>query len=84
MTTTGPTCKRAEASAALDRILTLELAPNPDILANVTSRPNPPFCVGFAACFLSIRLRNVFIDLTSMNTAKATIRKLMMALRKTP
>ncbi|MCL6556587.1 MAG: bifunctional phosphopantothenoylcysteine decarboxylase/phosphopantothenate--cysteine ligase CoaBC [Burkholderiales bacterium] len=29
-------------------ILTLELAPNPDILANVTSRPNPPFCVGFA------------------------------------
>lgn len=30
-------------------ILTLELAPNPDILANVTSLPNPPFCVGFAA-----------------------------------
>ncbi|MDR3413033.1 MAG: bifunctional phosphopantothenoylcysteine decarboxylase/phosphopantothenate--cysteine ligase CoaBC [Formivibrio sp.] len=30
-------------------ILTLELAPNSDILANVTSRPNPPFCVGFAA-----------------------------------
>ncbi len=30
-------------------ILTLELAPNPDILANVTNRPNPPFCVGFAA-----------------------------------
>jgi phosphopantothenoylcysteine decarboxylase/phosphopantothenate--cysteine ligase len=30
-------------------ILTLELAPNPDIVANVTSRPNPPFCVGFAA-----------------------------------
>ncbi|MBS1154945.1 MAG: phosphopantothenate synthase [Proteobacteria bacterium] len=30
-------------------ILTLELAPNPDILANVTARPNPPFCVGFAA-----------------------------------
>jgi phosphopantothenoylcysteine decarboxylase / phosphopantothenate---cysteine ligase len=30
-------------------ILTLELAPNPDILANVTSRSNPPFCVGFAA-----------------------------------
>ena len=30
-------------------ILTLELAPNPDILANVSSRPNPPFCVGFAA-----------------------------------
>lgn len=30
-------------------ILTLELAPNPDILANVASRSNPPFCVGFAA-----------------------------------
>lgn len=30
-------------------ILTLELAPNPDILANVSSLPNPPFCVGFAA-----------------------------------
>jgi phosphopantothenoylcysteine decarboxylase/phosphopantothenate--cysteine ligase len=30
-------------------ILTLELAPNPDILANVTNLPNPPFCVGFAA-----------------------------------
>lgn len=30
-------------------ILTLELAPNPDILANVTARDNPPFCVGFAA-----------------------------------
>lgn len=30
-------------------ILTLELAPNPDILANVVSLPDPPFCVGFAA-----------------------------------
>jgi phosphopantothenoylcysteine decarboxylase/phosphopantothenate--cysteine ligase len=30
-------------------ILTLELAPNPDIVANVVSRKNPPFCVGFAA-----------------------------------
>jgi phosphopantothenoylcysteine decarboxylase / phosphopantothenate---cysteine ligase len=30
-------------------ILTLELAPNPDILANVTSLAKPPFCVGFAA-----------------------------------
>lgn len=30
-------------------ILTLELGPNPDILANVTSLANPPFCVGFAA-----------------------------------
>lgn len=30
-------------------ILTLQLAPNPDIVANVVNLPNPPFCVGFAA-----------------------------------
>jgi len=30
-------------------ILTLELAPNPDVIANVVNQPNPPFCVGFAA-----------------------------------
>lgn len=30
-------------------ILTLELAPNPDILASIASRTKPPFCVGFAA-----------------------------------
>ena len=30
-------------------ILTLELAPNPDIVANVVNLANPPFCVGFAA-----------------------------------
>ncbi len=30
-------------------ILTLELAPNPDILARVACGDNPPFCVGFAA-----------------------------------
>ncbi len=29
--------------------LTLELIPNPDILAQVAGLPNPPFCVGFAA-----------------------------------
>jgi phosphopantothenoylcysteine decarboxylase/phosphopantothenate--cysteine ligase len=29
--------------------LTLELVSNPDILAQVASLPNPPFCVGFAA-----------------------------------
>jgi phosphopantothenoylcysteine decarboxylase/phosphopantothenate--cysteine ligase len=29
--------------------LTLELVPNPDILAQVASLPNAPFCVGFAA-----------------------------------
>lgn len=29
--------------------LTLELSPNPDILAHVAGLPKPPFCVGFAA-----------------------------------
>jgi len=29
--------------------LTIELTPNKDILADVASLPNPPFCVGFAA-----------------------------------
>jgi phosphopantothenoylcysteine decarboxylase/phosphopantothenate--cysteine ligase len=29
--------------------LTLELTPNPDILASVANRPDAPFCVGFAA-----------------------------------
>lgn len=32
-----------------DERLTLELAPNPDILAWVAGLPHPPFCVGFAA-----------------------------------
>lgn len=32
-----------------DRNINLELAPNPDILAEVASLPKPPFCVGFAA-----------------------------------
>ncbi len=32
-----------------DAALTLELIPNPDILAYVASLPKPPFCVGFAA-----------------------------------
>jgi len=32
-----------------DAALTLELTPNPDILAYVASLPKPPFCVGFAA-----------------------------------
>ncbi len=30
-------------------VMTVELAPNPDILANVANLPRPPFCVGFAA-----------------------------------
>lgn len=32
-----------------EQSLTLELIPNPDILAHVAGLPHPPFCVGFAA-----------------------------------
>ncbi|MEW5965446.1 MAG: bifunctional phosphopantothenoylcysteine decarboxylase/phosphopantothenate--cysteine ligase CoaBC [Pseudomonadota bacterium] len=32
-----------------DAGLTLELVPNPDILAELAARPDAPFCVGFAA-----------------------------------
>lgn len=32
-----------------DAALTLELIPNPDILAYIANLPKPPFCVGFAA-----------------------------------
>jgi phosphopantothenoylcysteine decarboxylase/phosphopantothenate--cysteine ligase len=32
-----------------DAPLTVELVPNPDILASIASLPNAPFCVGFAA-----------------------------------
>ncbi|MDP3123870.1 MAG: phosphopantothenoylcysteine decarboxylase, partial [Thiobacillus sp.] len=32
-----------------DAGLTLNLVPNPDILAEVAARPDAPFCVGFAA-----------------------------------
>ncbi|MDR2221070.1 MAG: bifunctional phosphopantothenoylcysteine decarboxylase/phosphopantothenate--cysteine ligase CoaBC [Methylobacillus sp.] len=31
------------------KTLTLELVPNPDILAKVAALPKPPFCIGFAA-----------------------------------
>lgn len=41
-----PSGQKIKKSAAP---LTLELIPNPDILADVTSLPNPPFSVGFAA-----------------------------------
>lgn len=33
----------------IEKNLTLELVPNPDILGYVASLTNPPFCVGFAA-----------------------------------
>ena len=41
-----PSAQKIKKSAAN---LTLELVPNPDILAYVASLPDPPFCVGFAA-----------------------------------
>jgi len=41
-----PSEQKIKKSAAT---LTLELVPNPDILAYVASLPKPPFCVGFAA-----------------------------------
>lgn len=41
-----PSPQKIKKSAAP---LTLELAPNVDILARVMERPKPPFCVGFAA-----------------------------------
>ena len=41
-----PSAQKIKKSAAP---LTLELVPNPDILAHVASLPKPPFCVGFAA-----------------------------------
>ncbi len=41
-----PSGQKIKKSAAA---LTLELVPNPDILAHVAGLPDPPFCVGFAA-----------------------------------
>jgi len=43
ITTNTQKIKKSESS------LTLELKPNKDILAEVASLPNAPFCVGFAA-----------------------------------
>jgi phosphopantothenoylcysteine decarboxylase / phosphopantothenate---cysteine ligase len=41
-----PSAQKIKKSA--DKV-TLELVPNPDILAYVASMPKPPYCVGFAA-----------------------------------
>jgi len=43
---TQPSAQKIKKSTGT---LTLELLPNPDILAYVADLPNPPFCVGFAA-----------------------------------
>jgi phosphopantothenoylcysteine decarboxylase/phosphopantothenate--cysteine ligase len=44
-----PVERRREKIKKSKDALTLELAPTTDILATVATRPNPPFCVGFAA-----------------------------------
>jgi phosphopantothenoylcysteine decarboxylase/phosphopantothenate--cysteine ligase len=60
-------------------ILTLELAPNPDILANVTSRAKPPFCVGFAAEsenleeYAELKRKRKHLPLIVANDARAAI-----------
>src|SRR5690606_14009557 len=43
----SPSAQKLKKGA--DKRITLELEENPDILAWVAARPNPPFCVGFAA-----------------------------------
>jgi phosphopantothenoylcysteine decarboxylase / phosphopantothenate---cysteine ligase len=44
-----PTIQNKEKIKKSASTLTIELTPNKDILADVASLPNPPFCVGFAA-----------------------------------
>ncbi|MCC6535014.1 MAG: bifunctional phosphopantothenoylcysteine decarboxylase/phosphopantothenate--cysteine ligase CoaBC [Burkholderiales bacterium] len=44
-----PSAPQAHKIKKSDRTMTLELAPNPDILAHVAALPRAPFCVGFAA-----------------------------------
>jgi phosphopantothenoylcysteine decarboxylase/phosphopantothenate--cysteine ligase len=45
----SPTDTSAQKIKKSKSSLTIELKPNKDILAEVASLPNPPFCVGFAA-----------------------------------
>ena len=45
----SPAISQAQKIKKSKSSLTLELKPNKDILAEVASLPNPPFCVGFAA-----------------------------------
>jgi phosphopantothenoylcysteine decarboxylase/phosphopantothenate--cysteine ligase len=44
-----PVDARVEKIKKSNDKLTIELKPTVDILATVAARPNPPFCVGFAA-----------------------------------
>lgn len=45
----SPVSQQSEKIKKSKSSLTIELAPNKDILAEVASLPNAPFCVGFAA-----------------------------------
>ena len=44
-----PATRTTQKIKKSERILTLDLLPNKDILQEVASRPDAPFCVGFAA-----------------------------------
>ncbi|MGE5028257.1 MAG: phosphopantothenoylcysteine decarboxylase, partial [Betaproteobacteria bacterium] len=61
------------------QVLTLELAPNPDIIANMMNLPNPPFCVGFAAEsenlheFAELKRRRKNLPLLAANLAQNAI-----------
>ncbi len=44
-----PVTKHHKKIKKSNALLTIELTPNKDILADVASLPTPPFCVGFAA-----------------------------------
>jgi phosphopantothenoylcysteine decarboxylase / phosphopantothenate---cysteine ligase len=56
-----------------DEVFTLQLTPNPDILAGVAARPQPPFTVGFAAetqnveAYALDKLQRKGIDLIAAN-----------------
>jgi phosphopantothenoylcysteine decarboxylase/phosphopantothenate--cysteine ligase len=58
---------------------TIELTPNPDILAWVAALPNPPFCVGFAAeseklrKYASLKRHTKKIPLLAANLAQNAI-----------
>jgi len=62
-----------------DRPLTLELEPTVDILASVSTRPKPPFCVGFAAeshdldQFAQDKRKKKKLPLLAANLAQAAI-----------
>lgn len=69
----------AEKIKKSDDNLTLELIPNPDILAFVAALPNAPFCVGFAAETENLReyaeqkRRTKMIPLIAANMANQAI-----------